>query len=77
MSFITSMFATPSAPELPPIVQAKPPPKETDENIKGVRERHYSALLGTMAKNKTVGTNPLGVASDTLQTSRKALLGGA
>ena len=80
MSFITqplqSLFEVPKAPAMPPIVKAEKPPKETDESIKQVRQQQYSALLGSMSKNKTVGTNPLGVASDVLQTSRKSLLGG-
>jgi hypothetical protein len=76
MSFITSMFSTPSAPALSVVTPAKAAPKETDADIIKERQGFYARQLAANQKNTQIGTNPLGVASDVLQTSRKALLGG-
>jgi hypothetical protein len=76
MSEIMNIFSPPSAPDIPVVKKAEPPPKETSEEVTTAKRDFLSKQALLSAKNSTIATNPLGVASDILQTNRKQLLGG-
>lgn len=80
MSFIADILAPimPKAPEIeiPKVKAATPAPTKDTAAVEKAAQEFTAKQALLRAKNRTVATNPLGAASDLLQTSRKSLLGG-